>query len=52
MAVFLLWNVDKKAALDGLVQNLVRQLQIDVVLLVEYPFGVSELPDLLPRYCQ
>jgi len=46
VAAFLLWNVDKKP-LDGLVQNLVRQLQIDVVLLVEYAFGVSQLPGLL-----
>jgi hypothetical protein len=46
MAAFLLWNVDRKP-LDGLVQDLVRQLQIDVVLLVEYAFGVSQLPSLL-----
>jgi hypothetical protein len=46
MAAFLLWNVDRKP-LDGLVQNLVRQLQIDVVLLIEYAFGVSQLPGLL-----
>lgn len=31
MAAFLLWNVDKKP-LDGLVQSLVREHQIDVVL--------------------
>lgn len=48
MAAFLLWNVDSKP-LDGLVQNLVRQLQIDVVLLVEYAFGVSQLQSLLEQ---
>jgi hypothetical protein len=47
MAAFLLWNVHRKASLDGLVQNLIRQLQIDVVLLVEYAFGVSQLSGLL-----
>ncbi len=46
MAAFLLWNVKKKP-LDTLVQNLVQQHQIDVVLLVEYAFGVSQLPWLL-----
>ncbi len=46
MAAFLLWNIDRKP-LDGLVQNLIGQLQIDVVLLVEYAFGVSQLPGLL-----
>lgn len=46
MAAFLLWNVTKKP-LDTLVQNLVRQHNIDVVLLVEYAFGVSQLPLLL-----
>lgn len=46
MAAFLLWNVRKKP-LDTLVQNLVRQHNIDVVLLVEYAFGVSQLPRLL-----
>jgi hypothetical protein len=46
MAAFLLWNVDRKP-LDGLVQNLIRQLQIDVALLVEYAFGASQLPGLL-----
>ena len=48
MAAFLLWNVQKKP-LDNLVQNLVRQHNIDVVLLVEYAFGVSQLPLLLPN---
>jgi hypothetical protein len=46
MAAFLLWNVNGKP-LDGLVQNLVRQWQIDVVLLVEYAFGLSQLSGLL-----
>lgn len=46
MAAFLLWNVNRKP-LDSLVQNLARQYQIDVVLLVEYPFGDSQLPGLL-----
>ena len=46
MAAFLLWNVNRKP-LDGLVQSLVRQLQIDIVLLVEYAFGKSQLPGLL-----
>jgi hypothetical protein len=46
MAAFLLWNVQRKP-LDGLVQNLVRQLQIDIVLLVEYAFRLSQLPGLL-----
>lgn len=46
MAAFLLWNVHRKP-LDGLVQNLVRQLQIDVVLLIEYAFEKSQLPGLL-----
>ncbi len=48
MAAFLLWNVRRKP-LDGLVQNLVREHQIDVVLLVEYAFGSSQLPGLLMR---
>jgi exonuclease III len=47
MAAFLLWNVNGKASLDGLVENLVLQRQIDVVLLLEYAFGVSQLPGLL-----
>ncbi len=46
MAAFLLWNVRKKP-LDNLVQNLVRQHNIDIVFLVEYAFGVSQLPGLL-----
>lgn len=46
MATFLLWNINGRP-LDGLVQNLVRDWQIDVVLLVEYPFGTSNLPRLL-----
>src|SRR5947199_137067 len=46
MARFLLWNVNKKP-LDGLVQSLVRQLNIDIVLLVEYAFAESLLPGLL-----
>ncbi len=46
MAAFLLWNVQKKP-LDGLVQSLVRLHTIDVVFLVEYAFGVSQLPGLL-----
>src|SRR3954452_3877359 len=46
MAAFLLWNVQRKP-LDGFVQSLVRQLRIDVVLLVEYAFGASQLPSLL-----
>jgi hypothetical protein len=48
MAAFLLWNVRRKP-LDGFVQTLVRQLQIDVVLLVEYAFGSSQLPGLLMK---
>ena len=48
MAAFLLWNVNRKP-LDGLVQNLVREHRIDVVLLVEYAFGTSRLPDLLEK---
>jgi hypothetical protein len=48
MAAFLLWNVNRKP-LDGLVQSLVRQLQIDIVLLVEYAFGKSQLPGLLQQ---
>jgi len=46
MAAFLLWNV-RGRPLDSLVQNLVRQHNIDVVLLVEYAFVVSQLPVLL-----
>jgi hypothetical protein len=46
MAAFLLWNIKKKP-LDNLVQNLVRQHNIDAVLLVEYAFAVSQLPFLL-----
>lgn len=46
MAAFLLWNVHKRQ-LDGFVQNLVQQHDIDIVLLVEYAFGSSELPRLL-----
>lgn len=46
MTAFLLWNVDRRP-LDGLVQNLVRQHQIDIVLLVEYAFGVSQLSGFL-----
>jgi hypothetical protein len=46
MAAFLLWNVHRKP-LDSLVQGLVRQLNIDVVLLIEYAFGTSRLPALL-----
>lgn len=48
MAAFLLWNVQKKP-LDNLVQNLVRQHNIDIVLLVEYALGKSQLPLLLPK---
>lgn len=48
MATFLLWNVQRKP-LDGLVQSLVRQHNVDVVLLVEYAFGTSLLPGLLAR---
>jgi hypothetical protein len=48
MAAFLLWNVNRKP-LDGLVQSLVRQLRIDIVLLVEYAFGTSQLPGLLQQ---
>lgn len=48
MAVFLLWNVNRKP-LDGLVQSLVRERRVDVVLLVEYAFGQSLLPALLAR---
>jgi hypothetical protein len=48
VAAFLLWNVNRKP-LDTLVQSLVRQLQIDVVLLVEYAFGTSRLPVLLQQ---
>jgi hypothetical protein len=48
MAGFLLWNVNKKP-LDGFVQSLVRDanLGIDIVLLVEYAFGTSQLPGML-----
>lgn len=46
MAAFLLWNTHRKQ-LDGLVQNTVREHRIDIVLLVEYPFGTSQLPGLL-----
>jgi hypothetical protein len=46
MANVLLWNVHRRP-LDGLVQNLVRLNQIDVVLLVEYAVGTSQLPGLL-----
>lgn len=46
MATFLLWNINRKP-LDDLVLNLVRQFWVDVVLLVEYPLGVSRLPGLL-----
>ena len=48
MGAFLLWNVHRKP-LDGLVQSLVRRHQIDVALLVEYPFGISQLPALLMK---
>lgn len=48
MSAFLLWNVDQKP-LDGIVQSLVREHQIDIVLLVEYAFGNSHLPQLLMR---
>jgi hypothetical protein len=48
MAAFLVWNVNRKP-LDGLVQSLVRQWQIDIVLLVEYAFGTSQLPGLLQQ---
>jgi hypothetical protein len=48
MAAFLLWNVNRKP-LDGLVQSLVREWQIDIVLLVEYAFGTSQLPGLLQQ---
>jgi len=46
MAAFLLWNVDKRP-LDGLVQNLIRQLRIDIVLLIEYAHVESQLGRLL-----
>lgn len=48
MAVFLLWNVNRKP-LDALVEALVQQHNVDVVLLVEYAFGTSQLSTLLPR---
>jgi hypothetical protein len=48
MAVFLLWNVQRKP-LDSLVEALVRQHNIDVVLLVEYAFGTSQLSTKLLR---
>jgi hypothetical protein len=47
MAAFLLWNVRRSQPTDALVHALVRNHQIDVVLLVEYPFGLSQLPALL-----
>ena len=47
MPVFLLRNVNERASVDGLVQSLAREVQADVVLLVEYDFGASELPGLL-----
>src|SRR5437016_3254725 len=47
MAAFLLWNVQRKSNVDGLVESLVRLHAIDVVLLVEYAFGTSQLPGLL-----
>jgi endonuclease/exonuclease/phosphatase (EEP) superfamily protein YafD len=47
VAVFLLWNIQRKAALDNLVAALVQQLNVDVLLLVEYPFGRSALPVML-----
>jgi hypothetical protein len=46
MAAFLLWNVNGKP-LEGLVQNLVREHEIDVVLLVEYALGRGQLPGFL-----
>src|SRR5947208_10924578 len=46
MAAFLLWNVHGKN-LDALVHALVRRHSIDVVLLVEYVLGSSQLPGLL-----
>jgi hypothetical protein len=46
MAAFLLWNVGKKL-LDELVQNLIRQLRIDIVLLFESAHGKSQLDRLL-----
>ncbi len=47
MAAFLLWNVHRRPTLDGLVERLVVQHQIDIVLLVEYATGLSQLPGLL-----
>jgi hypothetical protein len=47
MAVFLLWNVRENQATDNLVYGLVRQFNVDVVLLVEYPIATSQLPTLL-----
>src|ERR1017187_3304275 len=49
MAVVLVWNVNKKPSVDGLVQSLVRQFQVDVVLLVEYPSRSSQLPEVLQK---
>ncbi len=46
MAAFLLWNVHRKN-LDALVHAMVRHYGIDVVLLVEYVLGASQLPGLL-----
>jgi hypothetical protein len=46
MAAFLLWNVHRNP-LDALVQALVRQHSIDIVLLVEFVLGGSQLPGLL-----
>jgi hypothetical protein len=46
MAAFLLWNVNRRP-LDGLVQDLVRQHGIDLVLLVEFAFGKSQLSGML-----
>ena len=46
MAVFLLWNVNKKP-LDAFVQSLVRQHNVDVVFLVEYDLVASQLSQML-----
>lgn len=47
MATFLLWNVNNNPRADGLVVSLVRRHKVDIVLLIEYAFGASQLPGLL-----
>lgn len=47
MAVVLVWNVNENPLVDGLVQDLAREHQVDLVLAVEYAHGMSQLPGLL-----